>query len=219
MIRRSPRRRPPTPGRRPCSRPRSRRPGWSRPAAVDPTSSIAGYEVQSSVDGGAWGPTTALGPTTRILSTSQTLGKAYRYRVRAKDTFGNWSAWAEGNPYTAGLVEDVSTSIRYTGSWVKIGYGGASGGNLHYAVASGASAKITFTGRAIGFVAPVGPTRGSAKIYWDGVYRTTISFKATKGQSRLVMYSIGSGTHGTHTLEVRLSGGGRVDVDAFVTYR
>jgi len=53
-------------------------------------------------------------------------------------------------------------------------------------------------------------------IFWDGVYRSTISFKASKGQSRLVKYSIGSATAGTHTLEVRLVGNGRVDVDAFV---
>jgi subtilisin family serine protease len=188
------------------------------PAAAD-VSPIVGYEVQASVDGGAWGPTTAVGPTSRMITAAQSFGHAYRYQVRARDTGGNWSAWAPGNTYTAGLVEDRSRSVAYKGSWVRIAYPGASGGNLTYAVAGGASAKMTFTGRAIGFIAPMGPTRGSAKIYWDGKFRTTISFKAPKGQSRLVMYSIGSATLGTHTLEVRLLGNGRVDVDAFVTFR
>jgi hypothetical protein len=149
----------------------------------------------------------------------QSVGRAYRYQVRAKDQAGNWSPWVIGNPYTAALVEDVSKSVAYKGSWITIRYPHASGGNAHYAVAAGASATVTFSGRAVGFVAPVGPTRGSAKIYWDGVYRTTISFKAPKGQSRLVMYSIGSATAGTHTLEIRLVGNGRVDADAFVTFR
>jgi subtilisin family serine protease len=189
------------------------------PAAVDPTSPIGGYEIQASIDGGAWGATTARGPTSRFLATTQTLGHAYRYRVRARDTSGTWSAWATGNSYTATLVEDSSRSVGYRGTWVPIRYARASGGNAHYAVARGASAKVTFVGRAVGFIAPVGPTRGSARIYWDGVYRTTISFKAPKGSSRLVMYSIGSATLGTHTLEVRLVGNGRVDVDAFVAFR
>jgi subtilisin len=189
------------------------------PAAVDPSNPIGGYEIQASVDGGAWGPATALGPTTRILATTQTFGHAYRYQVRAKDVGGIWSPWATGNSYTAGLVEDTSKSVAYRGSWVRISYPRASGGVAHYALAAGASAKVTFDGRAVGFIAPVGPTRGSAKIYWDGVYRTTISFKAAKGSSRLVMYSIGSATLGSHTLEVRLVGNGRVDVDAFVIFR
>jgi subtilisin len=189
------------------------------PAAVDPSTGIAGYEIQTSIGGGAWGPTTALGPTTRIYATTHTFGRIYRYRVRARDMVGNWSSWATGNSYTAGLVEDASKSVAYKGAWVAINYAGASGGNAHYSVSGGASAKVTFDGRAAGFIAPVGPTRGSAKIYWDGVYRTTISFKASTGRSRLIMYSIGSATSGTHTLEVRPAGNGRIDVDAFVTFR
>jgi subtilisin family serine protease len=189
------------------------------PAAVDPSTAIGGYELQASVDSGAWGPTTAFGPTTRIFATTQSFGRAYRYRVRARDKAGNWSSWAAGNSYTAGLVEDTSKSVAYKGAWVAIKYPQASGGNAHYSVSGAASAKVTFAGRAVGFIAPVGPTRGSAKIYWDGAYRTTISFKAPNGKSRLVMYSIGSATSGTHTLEVRLVGNGRVDVDAFVTFR
>jgi subtilisin len=189
------------------------------PAAVDPSTPIGGYEIQASVGGGAWGPTTSFGGTTRIFATTQSFGRAYRYRVRARDMAGNWSPWAAGNSYTAGLIEDASRSVAYKGAWVAIKYPQASGGNAHYSVAGGASAKVTFTGRAVGFIAPVGPTRGYAKVYWDGAYRTTISFRAARGQSRLVMYSIGSATSGTHTLEVRLVGNGRVDVDAFVTFR
>ncbi len=188
------------------------------PAATD-ASPIVGYEIQASADGGAWGPTTALGAAPRVITATQTFGHAYRYQVRARDAGGNWSAWAVGNSYTAGLVQDRSASVVYKGTWVRYTYPGASAGNATYAVAAGASAKLTFTGRAIGFIAPMGPTRGSAKIYWDGKLRTTISFKAPKGQSRLVMYSIGSGTHGPHTFEIRLVGNGRVDVDAFVTFR
>lgn len=188
------------------------------PVASD-VSAIGGYEVQASIDGGAWSPTTAVGPTARTIAPTQSLGRAYRYRVRARDIGGNWSAWAEGNAYTAVLVQDRSTSVVYKGRWVRASYKLASGGTIRYATARGASVKLTFTGRAIAFVGPVGPTRGSARVYFDGVYRGTVSFKARKNSSRLVTYSIGSNTLGRHTLEIRLSGNGRVDADAFVVFR
>jgi hypothetical protein len=95
-------------------------------------------------------------------------------------------------------------------------YSLASGGTTTYATASGARARTTFSGRAIALVAPVGPTRGSAKIYVDGVYAATVSFKASAGKSRVVMYTRTFTTFGRHTIEVRLTGTGRVDVDAFV---
>ena len=189
------------------------------PAATDKTSPIAGYEVQGSVDGGAWSPTTSVGAATRLLTPVQAYGHTYKYRVRAKDAVGNWSAWAEGATTTPRLVENTSTSVAYRGSWVRYAYRYASGGSSHYAVAAGASAKVTFTGRAVGFIAAVGPTRGSARIYVDGVYRGIISLRATRGGSRLVKYSIATSTLGTHTLEVRLAGNGRVDVDGFITFR
>ena len=37
---------------------------------------------------------------------SQTVGRAYRYRVRARDIVGNWSAWAPGANVTGVLVQD-----------------------------------------------------------------------------------------------------------------
>ena len=165
-------------------------------AATDPTSPIAGYEIQRSVDGGAWSPTTAVGATTRSLTPIHAFGHAYRYRVRARDTVGTWSAWVEGATTIPRLVENSSTSVAYRGSWVRYAYRYASGGTSHYAVAAGASAKVTFTGRAVGFVTAVGPTRGSARIYVDGVYRGIISLRAAKGGSRLVKYSIATSTLG-----------------------
>jgi subtilisin len=188
-------------------------------AASDPSSAIAGYEVQASVDGGAWSTPTALGPAVHSLSRSQMLGHTYQYRVRARDAVGNWSAWAPGATTTGSLLQETSPSIAYKGTWARHTYANASGGTERYATATGASAKVTFTGRAAALVAPIGPARGSAGIYVDGVYRTTVNFRASAGKSRQMMYSTTFSSLGTHSVEVRLSGNGRVDVDAFVIFR
>jgi subtilisin len=191
--------------------------GWS--AATDPSSPIGGYEIQASVDGAAWGPTIAVGPTIRAIGPVEAIGHLYQYRIRAKDTVGNWSPWATGPSVVSSIVQNSSPSVIYARTWHRQAYTNALGGSVNYATAAGASAKLTFTGRAVAIVGPVGPSRGSAKIYVDGVYRTTVSFRASANRSHKAMYTTTLPTLGTHSIRLVLSGNGRVDLDAFVVYR
>jgi len=124
-----------------------------------------------------------------------------------------------GPSVTSLLVQDRSSVVAYTGTWTKSVYANASGGTTTYASFSGARARTTFSGRAVAIVAPVGPTRGSAAVYVDGVYRQTVSFRASTGNSRVVMYATTFATLGTHAIELRPAGNGRVDLDAFVILR
>jgi len=188
-------------------------------AATDSSTAISVYELQTSVDHGAWSaPSTTTG-TVRTASATHLLGHLYQYRVRAKDSAGNWSGWATGPTMTSLLAQDRSASITYSGTWRKSLYSLASGGSTTYATAAGAKARLTFSGRAIAIVAPVGPGRGFGEIYVDGVYKATISFRATSGKSRMVMYATSFATVGTHTITIRVRGNGRVDLDGFVIIR
>ena len=190
---------------------------WS--PATDASTAIAAYELQTSVDRGAWSASTASVATVRTAYGSQTLGHLYQYRLRARDSAGNWSAWASGPTMTSSLIQDRSSAIRYYGTWTKSVYSLASGGSTTYAKTIGARARTTFTGRAVAIIAPVGPTRGTARVYVDGVYKASISFRATSGKSRVVMYSTSFATLGTHSIELRLTSTKRVDLDAFVVLR
>ena len=78
---------------------------------------------------------------------------------------------------------------------------------------------MTFSGRGVAIIAPVGPTRGRATVYVDGVYRGTVNFRASAGASRRVMFSTAWTTAGTHTIELRVGTTGRVDLDGFVILR
>jgi hypothetical protein len=190
--------------------------GWL--PAVDATSPIGGYEIQGSIDGGPWSASAAVGPTVRVVGATQTFGHSYRYRLRAKDIYGTFGDWATGPVATPSLVEDSASAVAYSASWTKQSYRYASGGTLRYATRAGASARTTFTGSAAAIVAPLGPTRGSFRVYVDGVFRTTISLKRSTGLSRSVVWSF-SFAPGSHTVELRAVGNGRVDLDAFVTFR
>jgi hypothetical protein len=188
-------------------------------AATDASTAIAGYELQSSVDRGTWSPSSTTEATVRTAYDSQALGHLFQYRLRARDIAGNWSAWASGPTLTSSLIQDRSSAVAYRGTWTKSVYSLASGGSTTYATTIGARARTTFSGRAVAIVAPVGPTRGTAAVYVDGVYKTTLSFRATSGKSRMVMYSTSFATLGTHSIELRLTSAKRVDLDAFVILR
>jgi len=191
----------------------------SWPAAKDASTAVVGYELQTAVNAGNWTPTAATSATVRSATVTQTIGHVYRFRVKARDAAGNWSAWVESPTFTSSLVSDRSTAIAYSGTWKKALYAPATNGSTTYATAAGARARLTFTGRAIALVAPMGPTRGSATIYVDGVSRGTVSFKASSGRSRVIMFSTGLSSLGSHRIEVRVAGNGRVDIDGFVIFR
>ena len=191
----------------------------SWPAATDASTAIAGYELEKSVDGGSWTSTTATPATIRSQSGTQTLGHVYRYRVRARDQVGNWSSWAGGPDVTGVLVQDRSTAVTYSGRWTKAVYSYASGGSTTYASSAGARSRTTFSGRGVAIVAPTSSGRGSAKVYVDGAYRSTVSFRSSSAHGRVVMYSTTFPTLGTHSIELRLVGNGRVDLDTFVVLR
>ena len=188
-------------------------------AATDPSSPIGGYEIQASIDGGPWGATTAVGSAAGAILAGQSIGHTYRYQLRARDTVGNWSPWVAGPSVRNGLVQNVSSAVGYVGRWTRLYYSNASGGSVTYATARGASARTTFFGRAVAIVGAVGPARGSARIYVDGVYRGAVSFRFSLNRSRRVVYTVALTSLRAHTIQMRLVGNGRVDLDTFVIFR
>jgi subtilisin family serine protease len=193
------------------------RTSWA--AATDPGTGIAGYELQSSLDGGAWVTSAATSADIRSAEAVQGVGHSYRYRVRARDTTGTWSAWAGGPAVTGVLVQDRSTAVSFSGGWHRAWYSYASGGTTTWTTTAGAKARTTFSGQGIAIVGQTGPDKGSVSVYLDGRYWTAISFASATNRGRLVLFSTKWSALGTHTIELRARGTGRVDLDAFVILR
>jgi hypothetical protein len=98
----------------------------------------------------------------------------------------------------------------------------AAAGYVRYATRAGAAASVRFTGRAIGWVAPMGPTRGSAKVYVDGVYKATVSLYRSSFAARRIVFRASWASSGAHTIRIVVVGTAhrpRVDVDAFALIR
>ena len=180
---------------------------------------IAGYAVQRRVDGGAWAGVALASPRSTSATQSLAFGDTYEYGARATDGAGNTSAWQYGTAFEPLRTEQTSGSIAWSGSWATGTLADNSGGSTRYASAAGAAATFTFTGRSVGWVAAVGPTRGSARVYVDGVLRSTVSLYASTTAYRRVVFTTSWPSQGIHTVRIVVlgtAGHPRVDVDAFV---
>jgi subtilisin family serine protease len=193
----------------------------SWPAATDPSDPIVGYEVEHSVNGGAFGGTVSTTAATRTAAfRSLAFSVTHRFRVRAQDRDGDWSPWVESAAsILPGAVSDRSSALAYHGTWRMNVSSLATNGSITTSTQRGASVRYRFTGVGVGMVAPTSPTRGRASIYIDGVYRATIDLRTSTLQHRRVVYARTFGGTGTHTIELRVlgtSGRPMVSLDAFV---
>jgi hypothetical protein len=184
--------------------------------AIPPT-----YDLGQTCDGGTTWSTVPLSPATTTQATrALTRGVNCQFRVQARDLAGNTSG-----PYTMsrvfhGSVEQESApTITRTGTWTTANSSSYDGGHDSYATKANASMSVKFTGTGIAWVAPTGPTRGSARVYLDGTLQKTISVYSKTPGFRKLMYTHMWAASGMHTLKlvvVGTAGRPRVDVDAFV---
>jgi GH25 family lysozyme M1 (1,4-beta-N-acetylmuramidase) len=185
--------------------------------ATDP-SGISREWLQRSISGGAWSNLTLTSATATTSNQSLTVGKFVRQRSRATDRAANTSGWVQGPSVRAAVYQQNSTSVTWSSGWHTVTTSKASGGSLRYATTAGASATFRFTGSSVAWVAARGTTRGSARIYIDGVYATILSLRASTTAYRSIIFARNWSTVGTHSIKIVVvgtAGHPRVDVDAF----
>ncbi len=197
---------------------------WS---GADSESGISKYQLQQKKAGGSFINVPLSSETATAVTRVLSPGSSYRYRLRALDNNGNWSAWKYGPAFKVLAHQEGSTAVKYTGTWKAQSIKSAYGGAVKYSTEKGAKAKVSFKGRNVAWVAPKRPNRGKAEVYLDGKKVATVDLYWSKALSRRVVF----GANGlipsvTHTLEVKVLGtkraassGVRVDVDAFVVLR
>jgi hypothetical protein len=195
----------------------------SWPSATDPSSAIGGYQLQRSVNGGAWGGTTNVSGTTRSVTTTVAFDTTYQFRVRAMDVGGHWSPWAvAGTSSRFHAYDDRSSSVVRTGTWTPVTSSTAYKRTLLGASRASRKLSLTFTGHSIGIVAPKSLYRGKANVYIDGVFAATISLRSSSSLIRRFVFNRSFAAGGTHTIRIVPTGTGAhplIRVDAFVVGR
>lgn len=188
---------------------------------TDAGSGIASYDVGRSYDGGTYA-TIASATTATSLNWTMTPGHSYRFRVRARDKAGNVGAWVYASTWYASLTQNSSSSVTYTGTWATGSGADHSGGSVKSATAAGASASLTFSGRAVSLVTTLRDTGGEVQVWVDGVLAGTVDTFAASTTHRQVVFSKAWSSYGSHTIKLVVVGTPdrpRVDLDAFEIIR
>jgi hypothetical protein len=114
-------------------------------------------------------------------------------------------------------LSEGSGQIVYAMSWSTAAYSRYAGSHVRYATRTGASATITFNGKGIAWIGPVGPTRGTARIFIDGKAVATVNLRRSGFRARSIVYSKAFKTAGTHTLKIVVTSRGRpVAIDELI---
>nr|MBA2372929.1 hypothetical protein [Chloroflexota bacterium] len=192
----------------------------TRWTATDVGVGIARVVLSERRSGGAWVRVASGGPTLTERLARLPFNTLIAHQVVAFDGVGNNSSPADGPDITLSQYSEGTSLATYSGTWRRAYSSSALGGATKYATAYGASVTVRFTGRSIGWISTVAPTRGSAKVYVDGVYKRTVVLTGTTAYRRLV-YAINlpAGPHTLRIVVLGTSGRPRVDVDGFVIVR
>jgi hypothetical protein len=180
-----------------------------------PTAGVA-YQLQEQVSGGSW--TTLYTGTTPRFATQLAFGDTYNFQVRAS-MGGTSSAWQGGASFSVlGLQESAFST---TGTWTAASNTKLWGGMGEYTKAGGASAALSFTGRAFAIIGSRAPGNGSAKLYVDSTLNATLNEHAATTSYRDIVGSWASASTGGHTLKIvnsATSGHPRFDLDGVVVF-
>ena len=120
------------------------------------------------------------------------------------------------------FYQDSSPAMAWVGAWSSASYPRYAGGTVRYATSAGASATLSFTGKAISWIGPVGPTRGRARVFVDGKLTGTIDLHAAHFGARRTLFETSWATAGAHTLRIQVvAAAGRpvVAIDEFLVVR
>ena len=180
---------------------------------------ISSFRLERSVSGGAWTNVPLPSSTAKSIVHPVSIGKTYRFRVRATDKAGNVGAWDYGPSFKARRIADTSSAVLFSSGWRLASDPTAFGGVLHEVGTAGKASSFRFSGRDIAWIAERGPGHGQAKVYIDGRYVRTVDLVASGSQPRYVVFTHQWPTVGTHTIRIVVVGtAGRpvVSADGFV---
>lgn len=176
-----------------------------------------GYKVRVNRDGtwGAWQPVAGRSYNLRVSR-----GHTYQVQVRGRNQQGALGPAMASIVYTPHGYSEASTKIVYSGGWRNADDTRYWGNRARFTRNAGATAQFSFTGAAAAIVAPLGPTRGSFRVYADGIYQRTVRTYSSSAGYKYVVYAIAWPQAGPHVVTIKAvgtAGHPRVDLDGILT--
>lgn len=104
------------------------------------------------------------------------------------------------------VFDETSTAIHFSSGWGDAEFAAYNGGQVRYAVAPDTTVWFSFRGRSIAWIGPMGPTRGQARVYVDGVLIETVDVYAARFRPRAELFSKSFDRVGNHTIRIEVVG-------------
>ena len=190
---------------------------------TDTYSGVGAYRLEARTASSSWGTVKVSGAAPTAIRNLRS-GTSHAFRSAAEDVAGNWSTTTAGRSFSVSTIQDGSSAVRYGGAWVRRTPSWASGVTVRRTTAVGATARLSFTGSAIGVVAAMGSDGGRLAVYLDGARVGTIDLYSPVARHRRIVRVVPAAA-GQHVLKLvtigpsAASSGRRVVVDAFVVMR
>lgn len=135
---------------------------------------------------------------------------------RDTQTQGSW-VWIDyfvienGSPVPGGVtatgrIEENHPALLFSGRWFSNVSAVHSGGRAALAMDAGSSVTVGFDGTGIALVGYRDEWSGMARIFVDGVMKTTIDTYLAPSRAKATLYTIGALPAGAHTLRIEITG-------------
>jgi hypothetical protein len=188
---------------------------WS---ATDAGSGVASYQVQVRIGTGSW-RSVYTGAATSIVK-FYPFNQALVWRVRAKDVSGNLSAWVNSSQRKILAYQNKNTTNVYRGAWHNVTSEASSGHGYAVTTTKGDRVTLTFTGRAVLYVAPKNSKSGYVKVYVDGKLLGRFNEKRASQLLGQIIARKSWTANSKHTIRVvNDQGGKQTNFDAFIVLR
>ena len=148
-----------------------------------------------------------------ILTRPNTTRTSTSIVLRTNTSVGIFTSTLTNTPGPANTYDDSDSRLTYSNGWVsQTGVSGAYNGTLHISNAVGNSITFTFTGRELHLFYQAGASLGIVTINFDS---DTLGITLNEAQGNGEWTEI-LDTAGTHTVVIRHTSGGSVNIDRLV---
>ena len=154
---------------------------------------------------------------TNASPTSTSPGASAERTTSVADSTATTTATTTSTSYS-----ETSSRISYSGTWSYAYSSRYLGGRIKWSRQAGAKAVFAFSGVAVYWYGPTGPTRGKARVYLDGTYVKTVNMYSSSYVARKLLYSVGFPSNHTGHLKIVVAGTAGhpvVAIDSFTVKR
>lgn len=190
-------------------------PGVTMSWDPNPETDIVGYNLYTSNT-----PTGTLTPIASLVTATNyyyASGSATIYywvsAVREHDLESTTPAMAYPTMTVPEVIQEDDPRVTTSGTWMTEHYVGPNDGKLKVSGIAGSRLTLSFLGSQVKMTAATYWSCGSANIYVDGKYHSSVSMNSENASYNVVLVNIPGLVHGNHTLTVEVAGTGGVPAD------